>query len=501
MFTLDSFLLFIALFLGIYYCFRERDRRHYKHPPGPWGWPILGYLPHLGSKPHQKFVKMANRYGSVFKVKLGCQEVVVLNGYDTIKEALKQKGSKFAGRPDWKSTNVFSDNGTKGTIFSNGKVWSGNRRFEVSALRHFGMGKLSIEEPIVEELRHFLGAIDGEVGHPFDVATAVECALTNIIAQMTLGERFKYDDEELKRILEMTHEDAELVGPSAAISFLPALWYIPWFRKQSQRLQQNCAELIEFIGKYIDRHLATFDPENIRDVIDVGIQRMKQEEEERNGVTSFDKLSLAYIVSELFGAGFESTSTALKWCILYMVKHPEVQARVQAEIDQQVDRNCHPSFAYADDLPYTQATIMEVLRVANMAPLGLPHATSGDVELRGYTLPAGTCVFANVWSVHMDPDLWPCPEKFDPTRFLDEDGKLVQREGFMPYSLGRRRCVGEQLARHELFVFFSGLLQRFSLRLPDGAPVPPAEGKPGLSIAPFPFEVIATSRLQVTTLS
>ncbi|XP_002731660.1 cytochrome P450 18a1-like [Saccoglossus kowalevskii] len=492
MLMVDSILIFITSFLTIYYFYRVR-RNPRNLPPGPWGWPILGYLPHLGSKPHLTFVEMVKTYGSIFRVPMGSQEVVVLNGYKVIKEALADKGAKFAGRPTWKSTSVFSDGGTKGTIFSNGSVWTENRRFEVTALKRFGMGKRSIEEPIIEEVQHFLDALEVERGRPVDTSATIECALTNIIAQMTLGQRFEYGDEELKRILEMTHEDAELVGPNAAISFLPLLWYIPWFRNKSCKLQHNCAELVHFITKYIDKHIETFDPDNIRDVIDAGILKMIKEE--KNGrPEAFGKKSLAYVISELFGAGFESTSTALKWCVLYMVKHPEVQTRVQKEIDSVVGRGCHVSYDDANQMPYTEATIMEVLRVANMAPLGLPHATTADVELNGYTIPEGTCIFANVWSVHMDPNIWQCPDKFNPLRFIGEDGKLMKSKAFMPYSLGRRRCVGEQLARHELFAFFASLLQRFSLRLPEGHPDPPTDGVPGLSIAPFPFQVIISDR-------
>eukprot|EP00058_Branchiostoma_floridae_P001707 XP_002587195.1 hypothetical protein BRAFLDRAFT_61690 [Branchiostoma floridae] len=145
-------------------------------------------------------------------------------------------------------------------------------------------------------------------------------------------------------------------------------------------------------------------------------------------------------------------------------------------------------------MPYTEATLTEVSRVAPVSPLTVPHGTSNDTVFRGYNIPKDTVVTVNVWSVHHDPNLWPEPEKFDPSRFIDDDGKYVKRNEIISFSIGRRVCPGEQLARMELFLIFTSLLQCFTFKLPDGAPKPSEKGMRGPIYKPVPFMLIAEPR-------
>ncbi|XP_014672812.1 PREDICTED: cytochrome P450 2D28-like [Priapulus caudatus] len=172
--------------------------------------------------------------------------------------------------------------------------------------------------------------------------------------------------------------------------------------------------------------------------------------------------------------------TTLRWGLLFMLKYPHVLRKVQAEIDDVIGRGRLPCMADQDNMPYSRATIAEVQRVADIVPLNLPHSTTAEIQLGGYVIPAGTDIFANFTAILNDPKYFPEPQKFRPERHLDERGDFVQNEALIPFSIGRRVCLGEALARVELFIFFTGILQNFDIRLPDGVTDPSMDGTLGI---------------------
>uniref|UniRef100_A0A3B4H4J6 Uncharacterized protein n=1 Tax=Pundamilia nyererei TaxID=303518 RepID=A0A3B4H4J6_9CICH len=108
--------------------------------------------------------------------------------------------------------------------------------------------------------------------------------------------------------------------------------------------------------------------------------------------------NLVICVLDLFVAGSETTSTTLRWAFLYMAKYPEIQEKVQAEIDREIGESRQPSMEDRANLPYTDAVIHEVQRIGNIAPLGVPHVTNRDVELGGYSVPkVSGCVLERTW--------------------------------------------------------------------------------------------------------
>ena len=116
-------------------------------------------------------------------------------------------------------------------------------------------------------------------------------------------------------------------------------------------------------------------------------------------------------------------------------------------------------------MPYTDAVIHEVLRHSCIV-YTTPHATTEEVQFHGHTLPAGTSVYANVAWIMNDPEYWDKPEQFNPQRFIDESGQFRKDERCIPFLIGKRYCLGQQLAQHELFLFLTGLLQSLSFSTP-----------------------------------
>ncbi|XP_072475650.1 vitamin D 25-hydroxylase isoform X3 [Notamacropus eugenii] len=174
-------------------------------------------------------------------------------------------------------------------------------------------------------------------------------------------------------------------------------------------------------------------------------------------------------------------------------KLTKMGGQVHKEIDLIVGPNRMPSLEDKSQMPFTEAVLHEVLRFCNVVPMGIFHATSQDTVVRGYSVPRGTTVITNLYSVHFDKKYWKDPEVFSPERFLDSHGQFVKKEALIPFSLGRRHCLGEQLARMEMFLFFTSLLQRFHLHFPPEV-VPNLKPKLGMTLQPLPYLLCAERR-------
>ncbi|GAA6236430.1 cytochrome P450 2J2-like, partial [Lates japonicus] len=168
-------------------------------------------------------------------------------------------------------------------------------------------------------------------------------------------------------------------------------------------------------------------------------------------------------------------------------------AKVQAEIDRVIGQSKQPSTEDRPSLPYTDAVIHEVQRISNIVPLSLPHVTTRDIQLGGYTIPKGVTIIPNLTSVLFDKNEWETPYTFNPGHFLNEEGKFVKRAAFIPFSAGKRVCLGENLARMELFLFFTSFMQHFTFSMPAGVK-PVMEYRFGITLAPQQYEICATSR-------
>ena len=150
----------------------------------------------------------------------------------------------------------------------------------------------------------------------------------------------------------------------------------------------------------------------------------------------FAEDQLAIVIRDLYHAGTETVSTTLKWALVYLLNYPQVLHQVQEEIAEVLGGQTEPSMRHRARMPYTEATIMEVQRMGDLAPFGAGCCPAEDVELRGYTIPKATVVIPNLNSVHRDDKHFPEPFHFDPGRFLKEDGRLRRVEQLIPFSKG-----------------------------------------------------------------
>ena len=173
----------------------------------------------------------------------------------------------------------------------------------------------------------------------------------------------------------------------------------------------------------------------------------------------------------------------------------QVQSKVQEEIDG-VTGSRMPGVADRPKLVYTEATMYEIMRLGTVAPLGVPHQTLCDTSVGGYDIPKDTMVMINHWAVLNDPEEWDSPAEFRPERFIDDVGQLKPKvESWLPFSAGRRACLGEFVAKPELLLIFACIFKRFQVSLPAGAVFDPSPKLGSMILhVPKPFKVVVTER-------
>ncbi|XP_044133571.1 cytochrome P450 2C15-like [Bufo gargarizans] len=346
-----------------------------------------------------------------------------------------------------------------------GERWRQLRRFTITSLRNFGMGKTSMERRVLEESENLIRAVTKIEGKPFNALNLLGCAVGNITSCALLGEHFDYNDPKLqeliittRRFIFNTHSPLHELGNT-----FPFLLNIPILK---EKIFKESSKLISFVKKYIEQHRKSLDPSAPRDFIDYFLLKIK-EEEARSG-SNFSETSLLMTLIALLAAGTETTTSTLNFALNVISNYPEVQGKVQQEIDEVTGSQRPPGIMDRAQMPYTNAVIHEVQRIMDLAPVAHYHAVTKETHFRGYTIPKGTTVIPFISSVLSDPTQWETPEDFNPGHFLDEKGQFRLRSAFMAFSAGKRICAGENLARMELFLLFTSLLQKFTLTLPPG---------------------------------
>ncbi|XP_035658632.1 cytochrome P450 2U1-like [Branchiostoma floridae] len=427
---------------------------------------------------------------------------IVLSGYETIRNALVKRAEDFSSR---KLPPTMADirgdettkNAAKGVLHAAyGPHWKHQRKFALMTLRDFGFGKRSLEGKVNEEGNALVQEILSHNGQPFDLKIMMQNAVSNIICSIVFGGRFEYGDPEFRRLIHLLNAVVE-TKPSFMDRLGNILPVFRYLRFRGNSIQEKGTKMLvtlqEFCREQIEKHRQTFDPNDIRDFIDAFLLEQQRAPEEKARENFTDK-ELQEVLIDLFLAGTETTATTTRWALLYMMLNPDIQEKVHQEIDSVLGQSA-PSYAQRNQLPYTAATLAEVQRIKAIVPLSVPHAASRDTTLNGYNIPQEATIFINLWSVHMDPQLFPDPNTFQPERFLDQDGNFVKHEAVIPFGIGHRVCLGEQLAKMELFMLFVSLMQRFTFHLPEGAPEPSMVGTYGRTInVPVPFELCAVAR-------
>ncbi|XP_021945089.1 methyl farnesoate epoxidase [Folsomia candida] len=486
--------------LLIYYLLTKRRNR--KLPPGPARYPILGNLPQM-AKAHpfgyRAFHKLSEQYGEIMSVKVGLQEMVVLSSHKVMKAILDK--DEVSGRL-W--TGILEDRSfgkELGIAFSSGDLQKQLKTFVIKALREFGFGKSASMESIVElELECMdkrLRSASKVNGGKVLMERFFQPSLMNVLWTMMAAKRYDHDDPKLTKLLEINSGWFQTGSfGSGIITAFPFIRFLfPEWTGYSSLMHGN-RKIHQFARDIMQEHRSrgTYktDPQSF---VDVFLREIDNQDGDLT--TAFTDEQFMIICYDMFQGGFETSSNTLAFAILYMILNPEVQTKVQEELDSVCPSKKTPILlSQRTKLTYTYATLMEAFRMSNILPISGPRKAMTDYTYDGYVIPKGTAITFNTYSVMRSKETWGDPDKFRPERFLNPDGglnSLVDLIG-ISWGHGRRSCIGEILARTTVFMYFTYLLHNFSFRRVHDTKLPTTEPIYGIILSPQPYELIVEQR-------
>ncbi|KAK6620031.1 hypothetical protein RUM44_006431 [Polyplax serrata] len=440
---------------------------------------------------HLVWETLADTFGPVVGLRLGRDIIVLISGQATIKKVLLNED--FDARPDGFFFRLRSFKKRLGIVFVEGEHFQEQKKFCLMALKKLGMGKKVMEDIIGKEAEELVASLRCKQRecNIFQMANIFDIAVLNSLWALMAGERFSLNNKKLTDLIDLVHEAFKLIDMSGGLlNQMPFLRFVAPNATGYSRVSYVLEKLNNFLKATVLEHQKNLGEEP-NDLIDLFLCEMRDRIASGEKSTFTDE-QLIVLLLDFFMAGTETTSNTLSMAMLYMILFPEVQEKVQRSLDEVVPRSRLPTLQDRPNLKYVEAVLFEVQRFGTIVPTSVPHRTTKDVHLEGFVIPKDTMILINLRSVLMDKERWMDPTTFRPERFLDEKGQLTQNECFIPFGQGRRRCLGEGLARSSMFLLFSAVLQNFKvLKADDEFSNVPLDG---VTLSPKPYKAILQPR-------
>ncbi len=434
--------------------------------PGPPAFPFFDVLPLLSKHLHIEFYRLSKQCGNILQLRIpGGKKLVVLNGLETIKEALVKQQDNFNARADFE---VFrSEPQSHFLELKSGETWKKHRSIVGKVVHTFiGSKSEALESWVLEEAEDLANIFLKFGGQPFNPDLYLPLASLSFMQRLIFDKRGTVEDLEFVETARNIHHLPKLLD-LIRLEFIPKIWqpiYLLPRWKRIQKFIKSVTLLENYVSKNVDQHRESFDPENLRDITD-GFLKCSSEltESDRNNLGLSENDIVNGSLMQFVGAGGGLPDVISRWALLYMIAYPDIQAKIQQELDEVVGREQLPRFEHRSRLPFTEACINEILRHSSITTIpAINYATTADTILDGYFIPKNTPLAVNYYSLTRDERYWKEPEQFNPYRFLDEKGKLRRNllDKFYPFGIGPRRCVGEYLGRFLIFLIFTNLVHK-----------------------------------------
>ncbi|XP_027714080.1 cytochrome P450 1A1 isoform X1 [Vombatus ursinus] len=478
-FTVTELLMASAVFCLVFWIiesYTQRVPKGLKSPPGPWAWPLIGNILTLGKNPHMALAQLREKYGDVMQIQIGSTPVLVLSGLETIRQALVKQGDDFKGRPDLYTFSLITNGHSFTFSADSGEVWAAQRKLAQSALKTFSVSSSPsssscyLEEHVHKEAEYLIQKFLEQKGH-FDPFRYVVMSVANVICAICFGKRYDHENQELLSIVTLSNKFGEVVASGNPADFIPVLQYLP--SSKIAAFKDLNEKITNFTQKLVKEHYKKFEKGCIRDITDSLIEQCQEKKLDENANVLMSEKKIVNTIIDVFGAGFDTVTTAISWSLMYLVAKPEIQKMIQEELDMVIGRERLPKLSDKPQLPYMEAFILETFRHSSFLPFTIPHSTTRATTLNNFYIPKGRCVFVNQWQINHDQKIWGDPSVFRPERFLSADGTINKAlsEKVIMFGLGKRKCIGETIGRWEVFLFLAILLHQMEFSVPSGVKV------------------------------
>ncbi|KAI0271303.1 cytochrome P450 [Gloeopeniophorella convolvens] len=436
MFAPEAFYIAAAILSIAFLIRRRRHASRLPLPPGPRGWPLIA---NLFDWPFESawipFAEWSKKFGDIIHIEVFGMHIVILSSFETANSLMSQ--ASYSDRPILTMVGKLMNFTPSIVLAPYGEHWKAMRRVTQQSLNRassqaFLPSQLSDARLLLQEL----------LVHPDKYIGAIRYALGKNIIENTYGIKITSPSSEYVKLSRETHE----VIQNAVV---PGSFFVDVFPAPKAAMAGEDS-MVSLVGNLLSRD---------------GPEEMTRDEYE---------YTIKWAAGSLYGAGTESTTSSITTFLLTMVLFPDVQKRVQAELDSVLGGKRLPTFEDRASLPYLEATIKESLRFHPPTPLGIAHRLSEDDVVQGYHIPKGSIIMPNIWAMNMNEKQYRHPERFDPTRYLGPSPALESPV----FGFGRRACLGVHYSTAAIFITVSSLLSVFDLRAQDkegrDLPVEPA---------------------------
>jgi cytochrome P450 len=406
---------------------------------------------------------LAQTYGDIVYWRVRGQHHYLLNHPDYVHELLVTQQAHFRKLPADRPVRGLVEIVGQGLLFSDGTRWSQQRQllapaFQTQRLASYARAMVETTERLISGWRN---------GDERQIRQEMTELTMAIIAQTLFGADVLDEVRTVSTALAVALGGLRDTNLSVQADWLPTPLY-----QRAHALQQVEAFLSRLINERRDA--------GVRDDL---LSRLLQ------AVTAGDmtEQQLRDEAITMFVAGHETTANALAATWQLLAQHPDIEARLHAEVDH-VLAGRRPTLDDAPRLVYATMVLKEAMRLHPL-PWGITRFAAREVTIGGYRIPSGSEVTVSQYVLHRDPRYFAEPERFEPERFEPERLKSLPRLAYFPFGAGTRACIGQRFAMVEAPLILATIAQRFRLRLPTAVPASlPAQ-------PPAPFDT--TRRLQL----
>lgn len=458
--------------------------------------PLVGNLLQLQKFGYDIFHKWKKEFGPVFTFWLADRPFIFITSYEVMKETFVKDGDTFAD----KQLNQIDKKKLQrnyGVLDTNGEMWREHRRFTLSQLRDLGLGKDLMQEKILLEIEEQFKDINSHLGEEIDLPSVLDRGVGNVINLTLFNKRFETNQRD-----EFTYLKSLIDGLRDVASefryFIQFL--VPWSSKiipgptLGDKTKGMKEELDVFFVKQVEEHRKEIDFDTVEsyDYVEAYLKEQKKREADGDHETFCNK-QLYAMCFDLWMAGLQTTTVTLTWGFSFYLHNADVQLKIREELDRVIGNDRLITTADKNCLPYLTAFINETQRCANIIPFNLLHVATRDTVIEGYPVKKGTGVIAQIGTVMSDEQIFPDAHCFNPGRFI-ENGKLKKVDEVIPFSIGKRQCLGEGLARMELFLFFANIFNRYDVQLDFSGNLPDLDKSKDNFVTPRKFNAVLNKR-------
>ncbi|GIY29460.1 cytochrome P450 18a1 [Caerostris darwini] len=455
-----------ALFITIlYFALKGRGL-----PPGPRGLPYFGYWPFLSnSKCHLELEAVRKKYGNVFSFTSTGRLFINLATIKVIREACVSKSECFGDRMT--SFNLLTSMFGDGVLGLNGEAWRNVRKFFLVQLKERSTKsiKTSLSGNLYESINSTINDLKAKKGEPVNIIEILthKC---NAILRLTVFGDVGATEEQVRRFNELYAVSISTILPKTMLlTGTFAKYFLFPFMPNFSAAEKCLKEQTKLLYEIINEHKATYDENNLRDIID-DYYHEKDKRTKKGDPTAkyFTDECLAGTLAQFVGDGVLSVAAFVSLLMKTLLEYPEEQEKVYKEIVSVIGTDRHPTIEDKSQLTYFNAYLMESLRKGEFFNFFPSQECTKETTVSGYRIPKGAILLVNFYSAHNDPNIYEEPEKFNPSRFIQKEGK--QRADLpISFGIGKRACLGEGYTMMQVFLLITTIIQNFQLSLPEGA--------------------------------